>query len=128
MLTVFLFLLSFGTLGTTAGPLAMPVPTTEAGPPTLQVEVVDPVWIPLPYCDVTVKAVKGGASKSAHADQNGIAKFWLEPGVEYTIEAKADNFKPKTLTHVLIAKPKPSAPTAHVQIKLEPKGPFTNSK
>jgi len=128
MLTVFLFLLSFGTFGTTARPVAMPVPATEDGPPTLQVEVVDPVWIPLPYSDVTVKAVKGGASKSAHADENGIAKFWVETGVEYTIEAKADNFNPKTLTHVLIAKPKPSAPTAHVQIKLEPKGPFANNK
>jgi hypothetical protein len=104
------------------------VPATEDGPPTLIVEVVDPVWIPLPYSDVTVKPVKGGASKSARADENGNAKFWVDTGVEYTIEAKADNFNPKTLNHVFIAKPKASAPTAHVQVKLEPKGPFTNNK
>lgn len=128
MLTVFLFLLSLGTLGTTGQPAAMPVPGTEDGPPTLIVEVVDPVWIPLPYSEVTVKPVSGGASKSAHADENGNAKFWVETGVTYTIEAKADNFNPKTLKHVFIAKPKPSAPTAHVQIKLEPKGPFTYNK
>lgn len=128
MLSVFLFLLSFATLGTTAQPVTVPVPATEDGPPTLIVEVVDPVWIPLPDSEVKVKPVNGGESKSAHADENGNAKFWVEPGAAYTIEAKADNFNPKTLKKVFIGKPKPSAPTAHVQIKLEPKGPFTYNK
>lgn len=121
MLTLVLFLLSVGTT-------PQPIPTEEQGPPTLIVEVVDPVWIPLPFSEVTVKPAHGGESKTAHADDNGYAKFWVEAGVEYTIEARTEGFNKKILKHVLIAKPKPSSPTAHVQIKLEPKGPFTYNK
>lgn len=89
MLTVLLFLLGFGT----ASP---PMPVPEEGPPTLIVQVVDPVWIPLPDSEVTVKPASGkGSSKSAHADDNGYAKFWVDTGVEYTIEAKTYGFKKK---------------------------------
>jgi hypothetical protein len=66
------------------------MPAPEEGPPTLVVQVVDPVWIPLPDSDVTVKPANGngkGSAKSAHADENGYAKFWVDTGVEYTIEA-----------------------------------------
>ena len=97
---------------------------TEEGPPTLIVQVVDPVGIPLPNSEVTVKPAGGkGPSRSAHADDNGYAKFWVETGIEYTIEAKTHGFNEKTLKHVLIAKPIPSSPTAHVQIKLQPTKP-----
>ncbi len=112
-------LLLFLGLGTTSPPLP------EDGPPTLIVEVVDPVWIPLPDSEVTVKMASGkGPSKSAHTDDSGYAKFWVETGVAYTIEAKTQGFNKKTLRHIFIAKPKPASPTAHVQIKLEPTGPF----
>lgn len=122
MLTVLLFLLGFGTA-------SRPMPVPEEGPPTLIVQVVDPVWIPLPDSEVTVKPASGkGSSKSAHADDSGYAKFWVDTGVEYTIEAKTHGFKKKTLNHVFIAKPKPSSPTAHVQIKLQPIGPFNYNK
>lgn len=122
MLTLFLLLLSF------TNP-AQPTPANDDGPPTLIVQVVDPVWIPLPEADVTVKPSSGkGDSKSAHTDANGYAKFWVETGVDYTIEAKTINFNKKTLRHVFIAKPKPASPTAHVQIKLQPSGPFTYNK
>ena len=122
MLTLFLLLLSL------TNP-AQPTPANDDGPPTLIVQVVDPVWIPLPEADVTVKPSSGkGDSKSAHTDANGYAKFWVETGVDYTIEAKAINFNKKTLRHVFIAKPKPASPTAHVQIKLQPSGPFTYNK
>jgi hypothetical protein len=118
MLIVLLLFLGLGT------PTA-PMPTAEEGPPTLIVEVVDPVWIPLPDSEVTVKSASGkGPSKSAHADDNGYAKFWVETGAAYTIEAKAQGFNKKTLKHIFIAKPKPSSPSAHVQIKLQPTGPF----
>jgi hypothetical protein len=121
MLTVLLFLLGLGIS-------PQPTPADEEGPPTLIVEVVDPVWIPLPFSEVTVKPAHGGESKSAHADDNGNAKFWLKTGEEYTIEAKTEGFNKKIVKHVFIARPKPSSPTAHVQIKLQPKGPFTYSK
>lgn len=52
------------------------------------VQVVDPVWIPLPEADVSVKPSSAkGDSKSAHTDANGYAKFWVVTGVDYTIEA-----------------------------------------
>jgi len=122
MLSVLLLFLGLGSS-------SQPVPVAEEGPPTLVVQVVDPVWIPLPDSEVTVKPAGGkGASKSAHADENGYARFWVETGVEYTIEAKTHGFNKKTLKHVFIAKPKPSLPTAHVQIKLQPSGPFTYNK
>jgi hypothetical protein len=122
VLTVMLFLLG---LGTTSRP--MPVP--EEGPPTLIVQVVDPVWIPLPDSEVTVKPASGkGSSKSAHADDNGYAKFWVDTGFEYTIEAETHGFNKKTLKHVFIVKPKPTSPTAHVQIQLHPIGPFNYNK
>ena len=101
----------------------------EEGPPTLIVQVVDPVWIPLPEAEVSVKPSNGkGDSKSAHTDAYGYAKFWVETGLDYTIEAKTINFNKKILKHVFIAKAKPSAPTAHVQVKLQPSGPFTYNK
>lgn len=101
----------------------------DEGPPTLIVQVVDPVWIPLPEADVTVKPYNGkGESKSARTDENGYAKFWVDTGADYTIEAKTVNFNKKILKHVFIAKPQPSSPTAHVQIKLQPSGPFTYNK
>jgi hypothetical protein len=45
------------------GAAAQPIPYAEQeeGPPTLVVEVVDPVWIPLPESEVTVKAAHGGS-------------------------------------------------------------------
>jgi hypothetical protein len=122
MLAVLLFFLGIGTA-------SRPMPVPEEGPPTLIVQVVDPVWIPLPDSEVTVKPASGkGSSKSEHADDNGYAKLWVETGTEYTIEAKTHGFNKKTLKHVFIAKAKPSSPTAHVQIKLQPSGPFTYNK
>ena len=87
------------------------------------------MWIPLPDSEVTVKPANGkGSPKSEHADADGYAKFWVETGTQYTIEAKTHGFNKKTLKHVSIAKAKPSSPTAHVQIKLQPSGPFTYNK
>lgn len=115
MLPILLFVLGLGSAATPA------LPTADDGPPTLIVQVVDPVYIPLPESDVTVKPVTGkGPSKSAHVDQNGYAKFWMEPGVQYLIEARSPGFNRKTLK-LPIARPKPATPTAHVQIKLQPK-------
>lgn len=114
MLTLFLFVLGLGHATTPAHP------ATDDGPPTLIVQVVDPVYIPLPESDVSVKPANGkGSSKSGHVDQNGYAKFWLEPGMQYVIEAKSPGFNKKSIK-VSIAQPKPANPTAHVQIKLKP--------
>jgi len=112
MLTLFLLVLG---LGRTATPAA-----ADDGPPTLIVQVVDPVNIPLPASDVTVKPAGGnGSSKSSHVDGNGYAKFWLEPGVKYVIEAKSPGFNSKS-QKVSIGQPKPAKPTVQVQIKLKP--------
>jgi hypothetical protein len=114
MLTILLFVLGLGN-GTTPAQ-----PTTDEGPPTLIVQVVDPVYIPLPESEVTVRPGLGQASsKSEHVDQNGYAKFWVEPGKQYVIEAQSPGFK-KKLVKVSIGQPKPATPTAHVQIMLKP--------
>jgi hypothetical protein len=114
MLTILLFVLGLGHCTT-------PVyPTTDEGPPTLIVQVVDPVYVPLPESEVIVKPASGeGSSKSEHVDQNGYAKFWLERGKMYVIEAQSPNFKKKSLK-VPIGQPKSTTPTAHVQIQLKP--------
>jgi hypothetical protein len=115
ILTIFLFVLGLGNATTRAHPNA------EDGPPTLIVQVVDPVYIPLPESEVTVKLASGkGSSRSEHVDQNGYVKFWMESGNQYVIEAKSPGFNKKSLK-VSIAKPKPATPTAHVQIMLKPK-------
>jgi hypothetical protein len=114
MLTILLFVLGLGHCTTPA------YPTTNEGPPTLIVQVVDPAYIPLPESEVTVKPVSGeGSSRSEHVDKNGYANFWLEPGKQYLIEAQSLNFKKKSLK-VPIRQPKPANPTAHVQIMLKP--------
>jgi hypothetical protein len=114
MLTIFLFVLGLGHCTTPA------YPTTDEGPPTLIVQVVDPVYIPLPESEVTVEPVSGErSSKPEHVDQNGFARFWLERGKQYVIEAQSPNFKKKSL-RVPIGQPKAANPTAHVQIMLKP--------
>ena len=114
MLTILLFVFGLGHSTTSA------YPTTDEGPPILIVQVVDPVYIPLPESEVIVKPASGkGSSKSEHVDQNGYAKFWVEPGKQYVIEAKSPNFNKKSLK-VFIGQPKPVTPTAHVQIMLKP--------
>ena len=114
VLTILLFVLGLG-----HGPTPR-FPSTDEGPPTLIVQVVDPAYIPLPESKVTVKPIPGkGPAKSAHVDQNGYAKFWLEPARQYLIEAESLNFKKRSLK-VPIGQPKAANPTAHVQIMLKP--------
>lgn len=114
MLTIFLFVLGLGHFTAPA------YPATDEGPPTLIVQVVDPVYLPLPESEVTVTAVSGEkSSKTEHVDQDGYAKFWLERGKQYAIEAKSANFKTKSL-RVPIGQATAAKPTAHVQIMLKP--------
>jgi hypothetical protein len=114
MLTILLFVLGLGSRTIPAQH------TTDEGPPTLIVQVVDPVYIPLPESEVTVKPGSGQASsKSEHVDQNGYAKFWVKPGKQYVIEAHSPGFRKKFMK-VSIGQPKPATPTAHVQIRLKP--------
>jgi len=114
MLTVLLFVFAFNHIATRAHP------ATDETPPTLIVQVVDPVYIPLPEGEVTVKPVsQKGSSQPVHVDRNGYAQFWVEPGKQYVIEAQAPGFKKKSLK-ISIGQPKPATPTAHVQIMLKP--------
>jgi hypothetical protein len=113
MLTVLLFVFGFGHIATRAHP------DTDETPPSLIVQVVDPVYIPLPESEVTVKLVSvKGFSKPEHVDQDGYVRFWVEPGKQYVIEAKAPTFKKKSLK-VSIGQPKSAIRTAHVQIMLK---------
>jgi hypothetical protein len=117
MLTVLLFVFFVLGLGhsTTQAHSA-----TDEGPPTLIVQVVDPVFIPLPESKVTVMPASGESSlKSEEVDKNAYAEFWVETGKQYVIEAKSPGFKKKSLK-VSIGRPKPATPTAHVQIMLKP--------
>jgi len=122
MLTLFLLLFGLSNPATPSTPA-----TTEDGPPTLIVQVVDPVNIPLPASEITIKPAKGeGSSKSEHVDQNGYAKFWVPTGQHYLIEAKSPGFNKKTVKYSL-SQPKPGKPTANLQIKLKPnEGAFGN--
>ena len=113
MLTILFFILA---LAHSTNPAH---PTTDEGPPSLIVQVVDPAYIPLPESEVKVMPSEKGSSKSEHVDQNGYAKFWVESGKQYVIEAKSPRFITKSLK-VSIGQPKPSTPTAHVQIMLKP--------
>jgi len=121
MLTLLLLVLGLSQPSTPAHP------STEDGPPTLIVQVLDPVNIPLPASEVTIKPAKDdGPSKSEHVDQNGYAKFWVETGKHYVVDVKSPGFNKKSVKYSL-PQPKPANPTAHLQIKLKPnEGAFGN--
>ena len=96
------------------------VPKT-ASPPSLVVQLVDQVWLPIPGAAVTVKPLSGkGQSSVVHTDEDGYAKFWLTEGQDYTIEAKLPGFKTKRLKNVHLFNYSTGRPeTAYIQLQLK---------
>ncbi len=91
-------------------------------PPTLVVQVVDPIWLPLPGIAVNVTLEGPNTErKVARTGVRGFAEFRLERGREYTVEVHHPGFKRKRAEHVRIPKAD-VAPTAYVQLHFELKG------
>lgn len=89
------------------------------GPPALVVQVVDPLWLPIPGIHVSVtQAAPGTESRAARTGRLGFSEFWLPHGAEYSIEVHHPSFKRKRIEHVRIGKSELS-PTAYVQLQLE---------
>jgi hypothetical protein len=93
-----------------------PKPVTSA---SLVVQLVDPVWDPLPGIPVTVKPLSEKAKPSVvYTDEAGYAKFWLASDRDYSIEAKWPGFKTKRVRVHLFDRTSAS-PTAYVQLRLK---------
>ncbi len=93
------------------------------GPPALVVQVVDPLWLPMPGIHVTVtQAAPGTESRVARTGRQGFAEFWLPRGAEYSIEVHHPSFRKKRIEHVRIGKSEVS-PTAYVQLQFELREP-----
>jgi hypothetical protein len=94
-------------------------PPPTSSPPTLVVQVVDPVWLPLPGASVSISAKGRLQNCRAYTDSEGNARFWLARNTEYVAEAELAGFKKRRVKHMFIFKGSDSFPTAYVQIKLE---------
>jgi len=99
---------------------------TETKPPCLIVQLVGPVWDPLPGIPVTVKPLSPKAKSSVgYTDKDGYARFWIEGDQDYAIEAKSPGFKTKRLKHIYLFKPTATLPTAYIQLQMKLSGPMT---
>jgi hypothetical protein len=100
-----------------------PVQQQPSGPPSLVVQAVDPLWVPLAGAEVTVKPARAkGEGETRNTNSEGYARFWLQPDADYTIEVRAAVFKKKRLKAFHVFRP---PGTAYVQFRLEPSGPTT---
>lgn len=99
------------------------VPAAEPKePPTIIVQVVDPVWLPVPGAQIEVKQrARREIVQKARSDTEGRARFWLEGDAEYDIEAFYPGFR-KARVHAVRLTRAPATspfPTAYVQIRLK---------
>jgi hypothetical protein len=95
-------------------------------PPTIIVQVVNPVWLPVPGAQVEIKQhARHGVVQKGSSDNEGKARFWLEGDAEYDIEVACRGFRKARVRAVRVtrAPPTSSFPTAHVQIRLKLAGP-----
>ena len=94
-------------------------PSTPAGPPAVVVQVVDPLWLPVPGTEVRVIARRAKATvQTEHTGAQGYAQFWVMAEGDYDIETHLVGFKAKRVKGVRLGKPSESSPTAYVQIQL----------
>ena len=90
-------------------------------PPSLVVQLVDPVWLPIFGASVSVRPSGKGKITVAQTDEHGYAKFWLTEGEDYVIEAKQPSFKTKRLKNVhLFTYNTGHSETAYIQLQLKP--------
>jgi len=105
-----------------------PCPPPAQSPPSLIVQVVDPVWLPVPGAEVSLKALPTGAkSKSmrTETDKDGYARFSVPGDADYSIEVKLYGFKRERLKRVHLLKTSGSSAPAYVQLQLRLSGPGT---
>ena len=94
--------------------------------PSLIVQVVDPMWLPVPGAEVKVKPLHGDAqSKSSRreTDQDGYAKFVVPGDADYSIEVKSYAFKRERMEDMHLLKTAVSP--AYVQLRLRLSDPVT---
>jgi hypothetical protein len=102
---------------------ASPCPTaTPAVSPTLIVQTVDQLWLPLPGAEVRVRSNgKGRHTYTGTTDRNGYLGL-VVPAGEYVVDASLVGFKVKPVKAVTVSgKEGESAP--HVQLQLKVKAP-----
>ena len=107
-----------------AQPAECAPPVRPDAPPALVVQIVDPLWLPIPGAEVTVVGKSGAGQMASKTGREGYAEFWLPREADYAIEAALVGFKAKRVNGIRIAKQSDSSPTAYVQIQLVPAGPF----
>ena len=96
--------------------------------PSLVVQVVDPVWLPVPGAEVTLKPLGGDAQLKSHrteTDKDGYARFFVPSDADYSVEVKLYGFKREQLKCVHLVKTSGSSAPAYVQLKLRLSGPGT---
>jgi len=121
MWLIALLLLSLAQGVSNSNPCGGASPSKPTEPPFLVVKVVDPVWLPVPNAEVSVKAVNEKRQpKVAHTEENGDAEFWMQEDVNYTIEAKYPGFKTKQLKNVFLGSHSGPVETAYIEIQLQP--------
>jgi len=98
-------------------------PPTNDTRPSLIVQVVDPVWLPIPGATVTIKPVSGKEkSSTGQTDYDGYAKFWVTGDQDYVVEAKITGFKTKRLKGIYLYEPTKTtstSETAYIQLRLK---------
>ena len=117
--------------GISAGHLHLE-PASPSPPPTLLVEIVDPVWLTVPGATVTLISRADRKKRyTATTDQDGIARFSVPKNAEYEIEAALTGFKKGRMKSVwLVAgvisesngQTRPT-PAPRVQMRLKLSGP-----
>jgi hypothetical protein len=98
--------------------LAVPAQTSEAQRPTLVVQVVDEVWIPVPGLNVEIRRPNAKEPLGAkRTDQRGYAGFSIEAGTCLIRVPAESGFAEASITARLVS-PSDSQPTAYVQLRL----------
>jgi len=104
----------------------IPCPPSEQSstPATLVVEVVDPIWLPLPGMEVAVKS-RQGSKKSWRGvtESDGRASFVLPRDAEYDIDVSAPGFKRSGQKAVYVGRQSQPPLAARVQVRLKLAGP-----
>jgi hypothetical protein len=105
-----------------------PAPPAHTQPPSLNVQVVDPNWEPIPGAQVMVKRLGEDAqlkSYRSETDKDGYAKFFVPSDADYGIEASSYGFKHGRVNHVHLFKASGSPTSAYVQLRLRLSEPGT---
>jgi hypothetical protein len=96
--------------------------------PSLIVQVVDPVWLPVPGAEVTLKPLHVDAQSKSNrirTDKDGYAKFIIPGDADYSVDVELYGFKRERLKRVHLFKTSASPAPAYVQFKLRLSGTGT---